>query len=74
MFNDFYKEIFDGVSFKNDYLQEEIDQKKTFSNFTQLYKLVIIVVVVIAGILVGNYIQKNKDEVKEKMKELIDKF
>ena len=39
MFNDFYKEIFDGVSFKNDYLQEEIDQKKTFSNFTQLYKL-----------------------------------
>jgi hypothetical protein len=39
MFNVFYKEIFDGVSFKNDYLQEEIDQKKTFSNFTQLYKL-----------------------------------
>lgn len=41
--------------------------------FTGLYKLLITVVVVIAGVIVGNYIQKNKSSVKEKLKEFIDK-
>lgn len=42
--------------------------------FTQLYKLVIILAVIAAGIILGNYIQKNKDDVKDKLKNLIDKF
>ena len=42
--------------------------------FTHLYKLVLAVVIVFAGIFIGNYIQKNKDSVKERLKELIDKF
>ena len=41
--------------------------------FTGLYKLLITVVVVIAGVIVGNYILKNKSSVKEKLKEFIDK-
>ena len=41
--------------------------------FTGLYKLLITVVVVIAGVFLGNYIQKNKTSVKEKLKEFIDK-
>ena len=42
--------------------------------FTQLYKLVIILAVIAAGIILGNYIQKNKNDVKDKLKNLIDKF
>ena len=41
---------------------------------TGLYKLLVTVVVVIAGVFLGNYIQKNKTAVKEKLKEFIDKF
>ena len=41
--------------------------------FTGLYKLLVTVVVVIAGVFLGNYIQKNKTSVKEKIKEFIDK-
>lgn len=40
---------------------------------TQLYKLMIGVLLIIAGIYFGNYIQKNKYEVKEKLKNFIDK-
>ena len=42
--------------------------------FTRLYKLLIALLVIIGGIFLGNYIQKNKDDVKFKLKELIDKF
>ncbi len=42
--------------------------------FTRLYKLLIVVVIIIAGVFIGNYVQKNKEIVKEKLKAFIDKF
>lgn len=42
--------------------------------FTRLYKLLIVVVVIIAGAFIGNYVQKNKETVKEKLKAFIDRF
>ena len=42
--------------------------------FTGLYKLLVTIVVVFAGVFLGNYIQKNKSAVKEKLKEFIDKY
>ncbi|MBQ7410770.1 MAG: DUF2273 domain-containing protein [Clostridia bacterium] len=42
--------------------------------FTELYKLLVYVVIVLAGAFLGNYVQKNKTNVKEKLKEFIDKF
>lgn len=42
--------------------------------FTKLYELLIGIVIVLAGIFLGNYVQKNKSAVKEKLKEFIDKF
>ncbi len=42
--------------------------------FTGLYKILVAVVVVAVGAFVGNYVQKNKASVKEKLKEFIDKF
>lgn len=41
---------------------------------TQLYRLVIGIILITIGILVGNYVQKNKYDVKEKLKNFIDKF
>lgn len=41
---------------------------------TGLYKLCIVVIAIIAGIYLGNYIQKNKESVKENIKNFIDKF
>lgn len=41
---------------------------------TGLSKLVIGVVIIVAGAFLGNYIQKNKSHVKQSLKELIDKF
>ena len=41
---------------------------------TKLYELIIAVVLVILGAIVGNYVQKNKDEVKEKLKGFIDRL
>ena len=41
--------------------------------FTRLHKLIIAVVIIIAGAFVGNYIQQNKYEVKEKIKTFIDR-
>jgi uncharacterized membrane protein len=40
---------------------------------TGLYKLLVTVALIVAGIFLGNYIQKNKTAVKEKLKEFIDK-
>lgn len=42
--------------------------------FTRLYKLLIAVVIIIAGTFIGNYVQKNKEFVKEKLKAFIDKM
>lgn len=42
--------------------------------FTQLYRLLVCIVIVLAGLFIGNYVQKNKANVKEKLKEFIDKF
>ncbi len=42
--------------------------------FTQLYRLLVCIVIILAGVFLGNYVQKNKSNVKEKLKEFIDKF
>ena len=39
-----------------------------------LHKILLWVLIVIAGILIGNYIQNNKEIVKEKLKFYIDKL
>ena len=41
---------------------------------TQLYKLIIGIILIAMGIFVGNYIQRNKDDEKEKVKKIIDKM
>jgi len=41
---------------------------------TGLYKLFLVFIVIAAGIWVGNYVQRNKEFVKEKLKSFIDKF
>lgn len=41
---------------------------------TGLYKLIIPIVVIALGIYGGLYFQKNRDEVKEKIKKLVDKL
>lgn len=41
---------------------------------TQIYKLVIGIVLIAIGIFVGNYVQRNKYEVKEKIKNFVDKM
>lgn len=41
---------------------------------TSLYRIMIAVVFVIFGIWAGNYVQKNKEVVKEKLKNIIDKM
>ena len=41
---------------------------------TGLYKLMIGIILISIGIYVGNYIQLNKIEVKEKVKNFIDKL
>ena len=42
--------------------------------FTQLYKLIIGIILICIGMYVGNYIQLNKNYVKEKIKAFIDKL
>jgi len=42
--------------------------------FTGLYKLIVGVLLVVVGIVVGNYIQQNKYDVKEKLKNFIDRI
>ena len=41
--------------------------------FTRLHTLIISIVIIGAGAFLGNYIQQNKDEVKEKLKSFIDR-
>lgn len=41
---------------------------------TRLYELMIGIVLILMGAFVGNYVQKNKDEVKIKLKNFIDRL
>ena len=41
---------------------------------TKLYDLIIGCVVIILGAMIGSYVQKNKDIVKEKLKNFIDRL
>ncbi len=41
---------------------------------TQLYRLIIGIILIVIGIFVGNYVQYNKYTVKEKLKKIIDKM
>jgi len=41
---------------------------------TNLYKLIIGIILIVGGMLVGNYVQRNKEEVKEKLKNLLDRI
>lgn len=40
---------------------------------TNLYRLFIAIILIFIGAIVGNYIQQNKSEVKEKIKNFIDR-
>ena len=42
--------------------------------FTELYRILVFIVIVLAGAFLGNYVQKNKPHVIEKLKAFIDKF
>lgn len=41
---------------------------------TRLYDVIIGILLILAGAFVGNYVQLNKDEVKAKLKKIIDKM
>ena len=41
---------------------------------TQLYRLIIAIVLLFIGAIVGNYVQQNKYDVKEKIKNFIDRL
>lgn len=41
---------------------------------TNLYKLIVGIILVCIGIFIGNYVQRNKYDVKEKLKQFIDKI
>ena len=41
---------------------------------TGLYQLIVAIILIGLGAYIGNYVQKNKYEVKEKLKNFIDKL
>ena len=41
---------------------------------TRLQDLIVAIVVLVLGALIGNYVQQNKDDVKSKLKNFIDKM
>lgn len=41
---------------------------------TKLYNLIIAILVLLAGAIIGNYVQQNKEEVKDRVKKFIDKM
>lgn len=41
---------------------------------TGFYKVLIALAIIGFGIWIGNYVQKNKEQVKEKLKNFIDRF
>ncbi len=42
--------------------------------FTQFYKLIIGIILIVMGAFLGNYVQRNKFDVKERIKNFIDKL
>lgn len=41
---------------------------------TGLHRLILSIVVIVMGTFIGNYVQRNKYDVKEKLKNFIDKI
>ena len=41
---------------------------------TKLYELIIALILIVLGAIVGNYIQQNKQIVKDRLKNFIDRF
>lgn len=41
---------------------------------TRLYELIIGIVLIFLGMIIGNYVQRNKTQVKEKLKGIIDRL
>ena len=41
---------------------------------TRIYNVILAIVVLVIGAFAGNYIQQNKDSVKEKIKNFIDRM
>ena len=41
---------------------------------TRLYDLIIAIIVLLAEAFIGNYVQQNKEEVKDRVKKFIDKM
>lgn len=41
---------------------------------TRLQDLIVAIVALVLGALIGNYVQQNKDDVKSKLKNFIDKM
>ena len=41
---------------------------------TQLYRLIIGIILICIGVFVGNYVQRNKYDVKERLKRFIDRM
>lgn len=41
---------------------------------TRLYEIIVGLLLILAGAFIGNYIQQNKEEVKTKTKDFIDKM
>ena len=39
---------------------------------TRLYDVIIGILLILAGAIIGNYVQQNKDDVKAKLKKLLD--
>ena len=41
---------------------------------TRLYEVIVGIILIALGIFIGNYVQRNKYEVKEKLKNFIDRI
>ena len=41
---------------------------------TRLYDVIIGILLILAGAIIGNYVQQNKDDVKAKLKKFIDRM
>lgn len=41
---------------------------------TRLYNVIVGILLILAGAIIGNYVQQNKEDVKAKIKKFIDKI
>ena len=41
---------------------------------TGIYKLFVVAVIIVVAAIIGNYVQNNKEYVKDKLKNFIDRF